>query len=31
VRTTLLYAQSPAWVAPALAGSLGFGLVYVAE
>jgi hypothetical protein len=31
VRTTLLYAQSPAWVAPALAGSLGFGLVYVVE
>lgn len=30
VRTTLVYAGAPTWTAPALSGSLGLGLVYVA-
>lgn len=30
VRTTLVYAGAPTWTAPALSGSFGLGLVYVA-
>jgi hypothetical protein len=29
VRTTLVYAQTPTWTAPALLGSAGVGLVYI--